>query len=270
MQKPLICAALTCLLQVNSALAEQYARFSYLGAEHYGVVQGDHIQLLEAGLFPLSKRLDTTVSIEDVDWLPPTDAKKVFAVGKNFSSHIASRASGPPPIFPKLPSALTGHNTHITLPADATNVHFEGEMVLVIGKRAKNITEAQAGDYIFGITVGNDLTERSWQRKDLQWLRAKATDGFGPVGPVIERAVDYNNVVITTRVNGKIVQQESTKNMIHKPAKVVSYLSRYFSLEPGDLIFMGTPGRTHSLKHNDEITVNLEGVGTLSNRIKKP
>ena len=264
---PLIFVVFICLFNLNTARAEQYARVLYSGTEYYGLVKGDQIQLLEGGLFPPSPASGQFVSITDVMWLPPTNARKVFAVGKNFASHRSSRASAPPPIFLKLPSALTGHNREVTLPADATNLHFEGEMVLVIGKFAKNINESEAHDYIFGITAGNDLTERSWQRKDLQWIRAKASDGFGPVGPVIERDINYNDALITTRLNGKVVQQESTKNMIHSPAKVVSHLSQYFSLEPGDLIFMGTPGRTKSMQHNDIVTVDIEGVGTLSNKI---
>ncbi|MFA0697972.1 fumarylacetoacetate hydrolase family protein, partial [Vibrio sp. 10N.222.49.C9] len=96
-------------------------------------------------------------------------------------------------------------------------VHFEGELVLVIGKETRYVTESEASDAIFGVTVGNDITERGWQGRDLQWLRSKAADGFGPIGATITRGMDYNNVILTTRLNGKVVQQESTKNMIHSP-----------------------------------------------------
>ena len=136
-----------------------------------------------------------------------------------------------------------------------------------IGKQAKNITEAQANDVIWGVTVGNDLTERNWQGSDLQWMRAKASDDFGPISPVVAKGVDFNNVLLTTRLNGKVVQQENTKNMIHKPAKVVSYLSQYFTLMPGDLIFMGTPGRTQSLSKGDVVSVTIDQVGEVSNTI---
>ena len=149
-------------------------------------------------------------------------------------------------------------------------MHFEGELVLVIGKEAKDISQAEAPSFIFGVTAGNDLTERSWQSHDLQWMRAKASDGFGPVGPVLVSGLDYDDLLLTTRLNGEIVQQESTLNMIHKPAKVVSYLSRYFTLLPGDMIFMGTPGRTSALEHGDVVSVTVDGVGTLTNRIVAP
>ncbi len=256
------------LFTTGSALAQdRYVHFAFDNATYHGMVKGDEIRLLSAGLFPLSEPTGESLKLAQVTILPPTEPQKVFAVGMNFASHLSSRASGSPPVFLKLPSSLTAHNTSIRRPDGADNLHFEGELVLVIGKTAKHISEEEAPSYIFGVTAGNDLTERSWQRRDLQWLRAKAADGFGPVGPYIATGLDYNNTVITTRLNDKIVQQENTRNMIHSPAKVVSYLSTYFTLEPGDLIFMGTPGKTKALKNGDEVSVEIDGVGKLSNQI---
>ncbi len=259
---------LVCLFFTATAEAQHFARFTYQGETYYGRVDADRINLLESSLFPLSAETGKSVSVNEIKWLPPTEAQKVFAVGMNFASHIASNSSAPPPLFLKLPTSLTGHQQTVNLPADATNVHFEGELVLVIGTRAKNVSEEEAANYIFGATVGNDLTERSWQGTDLQWMRAKASDGFGPVGPVIATEIDYNNVLLTTRLNNKVVQQENTQNMIHSPSKVVSYLSRYFTLEPGDLIFMGTPGRTKALQDGDVVSVDIAGIGQISNAIQ--
>ncbi len=246
-----------------------YVRNELEGAIRHGVLQGAAIAELRGGLFPLSAKTGREIPLISVRLLPPTRASKVFAVGMNFASHFASSSRRPPPVFLKLPSSLIGHGQTITFPPDASNVHFEGELVLVIGKRAKNIAAADASRYIFGVTAGNDLTERTWQRRDLQWLRAKASDGFGPVGPAVVSGLDYNQMVLTTRLNGRVVQHESTRNMIHKPDKVVSYLSRYFTLEPGDLIFMGTPGRTRALKDKDVVSVTIDGVGTLTNTIAR-
>ena len=246
---------------------ERYVRFNHDGEAKYGVLSGDSVKVLSGGLFPVSEVTDESVKLSEISFLPPTRAGKVFAVGMNFASHLASQASGPPPLFLKLPTSLIGHEQEIQLPEDAKNVHFEGELVLVIGKLAKNVPESQAEDYIFGVTAGNDLTERGWQGRDLQWLRAKAADGFGPVGPYVATGLDYNDLLLTTRVNNEVVQEESTKNMIHSPAKVVSYLSRYFTLEPGDLIFMGTPGRTRALENGEVVSVTIEGIGKLSNKI---
>ena len=251
----------------SPAESVSYVRYEHNGTVAFGILKESVITPLQGGLFPLSQPTNQTLAVGDVRLLAPTDARKVFAVGMNFASHIASSARGAPPLFLKLPSSLVGHQQAISFPADARNVHFEGELVLIIGKRARNVPQAQAANYIFGVTAGNDLTERSWQGSDLQWMRAKASDGFGPVGPAISTGLDYNNLLLTTRLNGTIVQQENTRIMLHKPAKVVSYLSRYFTLEPGDMIFMGTPGRTRSLKPGDVVSVHIDGVGMLSNQI---
>jgi len=246
-----------------------YARFQYDNKISYGQIIGKNIQPLSGDIFSKPKPNGKPIPLAKVKLLLPTQAQKVFAVGMNFASHISSPSNRPPPLFLKLPTSLIATGKTIELPVDARNVHFEGELVLVIGKRTKNISEADAPSAIFGVTVGNDLTERSWQSSDLQWMRSKASDGFGPVSPVIAKGVDYNNVLLTTRLNGEVVQQENTKFMIHKPAKVVSYLSKYFTLMPGDLIFMGTPGRTKALSNGDKVSVTIDKVGTVENTIKR-
>ena len=146
-------------------------------------------------------------------------------------------------------------------------MHYEGEMVIVIGKRAVNVTAEQAGDYIFGISAGNDVSARGWQSSDLQWVRAKASDTFGPVGPVVATGLDYNNVLVETRVNGEVRQSERTTHLIHNVAKIVAFTSRYITLEPGDMIFTGTPGRTSRLAPGDVVEITVEGVGTLRNPV---
>lgn len=246
-----------------------YARFQHDNQVSYGQIIGDKIQPLSGDLFSNPEPNGKPIALKQVELLLPTQPQKVFAVGMNFASHIASDSDRPPPLFLKLPSSLITSGKSIQLTPDARNVHFEGELVLIIGKRTKNISEADAHSAIFGVTVGNDLTERSWQGSDLQWMRAKAADGFGPVGSRIATGIDFNNVLLTTKLNGKVVQQENTKFMIHKPAKVVSYLSKYFTLMPGDMIFMGTPGRTKALNNGDEVSVTIDKVGTVVNTIKR-
>lgn len=258
------------LFSVNCwAQIEYFARFEHNQQISYGRIVGDKIEPIKGDLFAKPISYKPAIALSSVKLLTPTIPKTVFAVGMNFSSHMASSSAAPPPIFLKLPSSLIASGEVIYLPKDAKNVHFEGELVLVIGQRAKNITQADARKVIFGVTAGNDLTERTWQGTDLQWMRAKASDGFGPIGTVIAKGVDYNNVLLTTRLNGAIVQQENTRNMIHSPAKVVSYLSQYFTLEPGDLIFMGTPGRTQTLAIGDKVSVSIDKVATVKNEIRK-
>lgn len=153
---------------------------------------------------------------------------------------------------------------------DASNLHYEGELVVVIGKTARNIRPADAPEYIFGVTAGNDVTERNWQSSDLQWLRGKGADSFAPVAPWIATGLNYNNLLVQTRLNGKTVQAESTANLLFSIDEIVSYASRYFTLYPGDLIFTGTPGTTRAMSTGDVIEVEIEGVGILSNIVEKP
>jgi 2-keto-4-pentenoate hydratase/2-oxohepta-3-ene-1,7-dioic acid hydratase in catechol pathway len=257
---------------VSPTMAEiqYFARFQYEDTVSYGHIINDKIQAIKGSPFTTYQLIGKTIPIKEVTLLTPSEPQKVFAVGMNFASHISSTSSAPPPLFLKLPSSLITSGSDIELPVDANNVHFEGELVLIIGLKSKNISEQQASKAIFGVTAGNDLTERTWQGSDLQWMRAKASDGFGPVGSVIAVGANYNDLLLTTHLNGKIVQQETTANMIHSPIKVVSYLSRYFTLMPGDLIFMGTPGRTQSLKDGDVVSVTIEQVGMVKNTIRKP
>lgn len=249
------------------AQTKYYAKFEYNNEINYGQIQGEKIQALNGSIFNKPLPVGEPIDLKDVKLLIPTKPQKVFAVGMNFASHLPSSFDAPPPMFLKLPTSLIASNQTVIFPKDATNVHFEGELVLIIGKKAKNVSENEAKNYIFGVTVGNDLTERNWQSSDLQWLRSKASDGFAPIGSIIATGVDYNNLLLTTRLNGKIVQQENTRNMIHKPSKVVSYLSQYFTLMPGDLIYMGTPGRTQALSNGDKVSVTIEKVASVENII---
>lgn len=266
--KCLFLIPLTFLSAIAQADTEYFARYTHEGTVSYGQVFGEIIQPIDGSPFEPHRATGTLISLHDVELMLPTDPQKVFAVGMNFASHLSSPSEAPPPLFLKLPTSLVVSGQDIQLPSDAHNVHFEGELVLVIGGKAKNISEAEAEDFVFAVSVGNDLTERSWQGQDLQWLRSKASDGFGPISPIMAVGVDYNNVQLTTRLNGEIVQQESTAHMIHSPAKVVSYLSQYFTLLPGDLIFMGTPGRTQALDDGDVVSVTIEQVGQVSNTIR--
>ncbi|MEZ9517747.1 fumarylacetoacetate hydrolase family protein [Vibrio splendidus] len=252
----------------SSVETEEFVRYQYQDKISYGKLDKGVVLPISGDIFSEHSVVETSISLESVEVLLPTQPEKVFAVGMNFASHLASPGDAPPPMFLKLPSSLILTGEAIQVPPEARNVHFEGELVVVIGKELSQASEEEAEQAIFGVTVGNDITERSWQGTDLQWLRAKASDGFGPIGNTIVRGIDYNNVQLTTRVNGKVVQQENTSFMIHKPRKVISYLSHYFTLKPGDLVFMGTPGRTYALSDKDQVSVTIEGVGTVVNEVR--
>ena len=142
------------------------------------------------------------------------------------------------------------------------------EMVLVIGKECARVSEAEAPGCIFGITAGNDVSERDWQSADLQWFRAKASDTFGPVGPAIAVGLNPDDVLVETRLNGEVRQHQRTTDLIFNTSEIVSYVSRYVTLRPGDLIFTGTPGSTKAMENGDVVEVEVEGVGVLRNTVR--
>ena len=266
-----ILAVLTALWIGGAVAAEnevmRYVRVEHQGATFYGLLEGETIHRLAGGLFDPPERTGMSVALSDVTLLPPSEPTKVLAVGLNFRSHAGDSGAVHPELFAKLPSAMVGQDAPIHLPPGAGNPHYEGELVVVIGKRAKNVSVADAPAYVFGVTAGNDVSERGWQTSDLQWLRAKASDGFAPVGPAIATGLDYKDLLIETRLNGTVQQSESTKFLIHNVDEMVSFTSRYITLEPGDLIFCGTPGRTRPMKPGDVVEITIQGVGTLRNKV---
>jgi 2-keto-4-pentenoate hydratase/2-oxohepta-3-ene-1,7-dioic acid hydratase in catechol pathway len=143
------------------------------------------------------------------------------------------------------------------------------EMVIVIGKKGKNIPESDTGQHIFGITAGNDVSERDWQKGDLQWFRAKGSDTFGALGPCIAQGLNYNNLLVESRLNGEVRQSQRTSDLIFPVPLIVSYVSRFVTLVPGDIIYTGTPGNTKAMAPGDVIEIEVEGVGVLRNRIAR-
>jgi len=249
--------------------ATQYVRYSYDGAVSYGIIRGDLVHTLDENFLNSSRETGTTISLSKVRLLTPVEPSKVIAVGLNYKSHLGERPESEyPGLFAKYPSSLIAQNEAIIIPADAKNLHYEGELVIVIGKKAKNIAASEAQDYIFGVTAGNDLSERDWQLSDLQWLRAKASDTFAPIGPVVTRGLDYNNLLLETRLNGETVQSERTMDLIFDIDTIVSYVSTYFTLLPGDIIFTGTPGSTQAVSPGDIVEIEIEGIGILRNPVR--
>ena len=249
----------------------RYVKYEAGGRAFWGILENNDtiIRELQGNPFDGSaKPTGKTVKPVEVKYLPPAEAKKVIAAGFNYRSHIGQASPAKyVGLFAKFPTSLTGHEQPIIYPADATTVHYEAEICVVIGKKATNITEAQAKDYIFGVTACNDVSERAWQKQDLQWLRAKAADTFGPMGPVLVTSVDYANLKLIGRHNGKVVQETTTDLLIFSIDNIVSYTSRYITLEPGDVIFTGTPGTTQSMKPGDTFEVEIPGVTTLKNTV---
>jgi 2-keto-4-pentenoate hydratase/2-oxohepta-3-ene-1,7-dioic acid hydratase in catechol pathway len=266
-------AAMAAALVLTSAcLAQdditQYVRYSHGGVIAYGILEGETISVLEGDLFSSPSQTGETVLLSAVRLLAPCEPSKVIAVGLNYQSHLGDRAPAEyPGLFAKYPTSIVGHEDAIVMPEDSRNLHYEGELVIVIGRRAKDVSVEDAGDYIFGVTAGNDVSERDWQSADLQWFRAKGSDTFGPLGPMIVSGLDYNDLQVQSRVNGEVRQTGRTGDLIFDIETIVSYVSKYVTLFPGDVIFTGTPGQTMAMQAGDVVEIEVEGVGVLRNTV---
>jgi 2-keto-4-pentenoate hydratase/2-oxohepta-3-ene-1,7-dioic acid hydratase in catechol pathway len=208
--------------------------------------------------------------------------EKIICIGLNYISHREEcniETPAYPVIFSKFNNALAAHNETIALPKAAKKFDYEAELVIVIGKEAANVTKEDALSYVFGYTVGNDLSARDLQLRTGQWLLGKTCDQFAPIGPYLVTAdeIDPSNLNIECKVNGKLRQSANTRDMIFDCATIVSYLSRHMTLKPGDIIFSGTPGgvilgypenEQKWLKAGDEVTVTIEKIGSLVNVLK--
>lgn len=254
---------------VGDQPAGEYVRIAdAAGAAAWGHIEGDEIVVLHAAPWAGGAPTGDRVARAGARLLAPADPGKVIAIGLNYASHLGGREPAAyPGVFAKLPTSIVGPGDAIEKREDAGNLHYEGELVLVIAREARDVPVEQAQDYIFGVTAGNDVSERDWQGADLQWFRAKASDTYGPIGPVISRGVNYDDLELTTRLNGDIVQQQRTSDLIFDTSYIVSYVSRYVTLMPGDVIFTGTPGTTQAMNEGDLVSVEVETVGVLENTI---
>jgi len=240
----------------------------------YGILKGETVHLLSGS--PLSagaKETGVKLALKEVKkFLPPVEAPNVIALGLNYREHateIKMELPSAPVIFLKATSSLAGHLEPVILPAEApAEVDYEAELVVVIGKAAKNIPEKKASEYIFGYTCGNDVTARDCQWKtDKQWARAKSFDTFSPIGPWITDEVDPDNLKIEAYLNGKCVQSSWTSNMIFPVKKIFSFISQIMTLHPGDVIATGTPVGVGPMKPGDRVEIKIEKIGVLRNYI---
>ena len=217
-----------------------------------------------AGVTTTTITTTTTVRVDKAknETTTTTDTKESVRV----EGVVPKKFQIPQPFF-KAASCVTGHGQDIVIPEGAENVHYEAELVVVISKTAKNISKDQALDYVLGVTCGNDVSARIWQKADVQWWRAKGSDTFGPCGPYIVSGLDYDDLMMQLRVNGEVKQKESTAQLIHSVADCVSFISQHVTLQPGDLIFTGTPGKTGAIQPGDVVEVELDGVGVLRNTV---
>ena len=211
-------------------------------------------------------------ALPDVRLLSPFLPSKVVALGKNYAAHakeMGGEAPQTPLIFMKPSTSVIGDGDAIRLPSSSTEVHYEGELAVVIGTPARNVAPDDAVSHVFGYAAANDVTARDQQRSDVQFTRAKGYDSFCPLGPWVETVLDPADLRLVTRVNGEIKQDGRTSQMIHDIAKQIAFISGVMTLLPGDVILTGTPEGVGPIVAGDTVSVEIEGIGTLTNPVRK-
>jgi 2-keto-4-pentenoate hydratase/2-oxohepta-3-ene-1,7-dioic acid hydratase in catechol pathway len=246
------------------------ARFSSGGDPRFGIIDGDEIVVLAGDpMFAGFATTEERVALADVKLLAPVIPRsKVVCIGLNYSEHKVDMGGvGPatPLMFLKPNTAIVGPGDAIQMPPNVGKIVHEGELVVVIGKIAKRVKAADYADYVFGYTIGNDVSARDLMASDGQWARAKGYDTFAPIGPVIETELDPNNVEITTHVDGELRRHGNTATMLHSVAEIVEFASDVWTLLPGDIIMTGTPAGLGGFTAGQRIDITIEGIGTLSN-----
>lgn len=258
--------AMSALVLSSAASAQSFVRYSQNGGPvSWGMIHDDGIHQLADAPYLSMDHTGVVVQREDVKLEAPVDPDLVFMTAFNFRSHISGEPAAYPGLFTIPSNSIIGPEDPIVRPAESTNLHYEAEMAIIVGKRAENVAVEDAHEYIFGVTGGNDVSERDWQSGDIQWVRAKGSRGFNAVGPVLVKGADYKNIEITGRLNGEVRQSENSSDLIFGMEEMLSYISRYFTLEPGDMIWSGTMGSTRAMVPGDVYEVELSGIGVLSN-----
>lgn len=261
-------AAASLQAQAPNSAAARYVRFQAGSKTAYGVLEGDAVHELTGSYLHGAKKKGAKHPLSSVMLLAPVEPPKILAVGLNYKSHLGSRTPPTKPeLFFKPNTCLQKPGGDIVIPTASKNTHYEGELVLVISKRLRNASREEAQAAIFGVTCGNDVSERDWQKDDLQWWRAKGCDTFGPVGPWVATGLNYGNLLLQTRLNGEVVQKQSTSDLLFDCPAMVQFASQYVTLEPGDIIFTGTPQTTKKMGRGDTVEVDIEGVGVLRNKV---
>jgi 2-keto-4-pentenoate hydratase/2-oxohepta-3-ene-1,7-dioic acid hydratase in catechol pathway len=247
------------------------ARFSNGADPRFGIVDGPELVVLKG--HPLVAGYQTTgerIPLKEVKLLAPTIPSKIICIGKNFADHaaeIGEEVTAEPLIFFKPSSSIIGHGDAIVIPPQSKQVELEAELCLVIGKLAKNVSADKALEYLWGVTIANDVTARDLQFGDGQWARSKGFDTFCPLGPWVETEFLPDGQVIESRINGEVRQNVAISEMVHNIPSIISYVSKNMSLLPGDIILTGSPAGISVINSGDLIECEIEGIGILSNPV---
>lgn len=255
----------------------RWARFEHEGTVSYGIVEDEAVAVVEGDPFDGHRRTGERLPLDAISWLPPVVPPTFYCVGLNYAEHVrmAAAARGEAPVLPEKPdvgyravNALIGHGAPIVLPPDASEqVQYEGELVCVVGRKAKHLARDDALDCLLGFTIGNDVSERTWQKTDRTIWRAKNTDTFKPMGPWIETELDLDAARTRVRLNGRQVIDFETNAMLFGVVDFLVAITRYITLYPGDVLWMGTEGEAENLCAGDEVEIEITGIGTLRNPV---
>lgn len=239
----------------------------------WGVVESDQVRSLPDGPFGSLDGAETLGSVDDLPLLAPATPSKIVCVGRNYAAHAAEHGADVPTeplLFLKPPSSVIAPFSEIVLPDLSSQVEHECELALVIGRRCRAVSAEKALQHVLGITCGNDVTARDLQRADSQWTRGKGFDTFCPLGPWIVTGLgeeEIGHLEVSCRVNGALRQRANTQQMVFSPASLIAYITRVMTLEPGDVIMTGTPSGVGPLRSGDQVEVEVERVGKLTNPV---
>ncbi len=246
-----------------------FCRFSMDGRAYSGKIRANMVDIVEGDPFAGFTEMRISYPLSRVRLLAPFTPRKIWCVGRNYYGHVRelqNEVPEEPLIFSKPTSSLVGPGDAVRVPTWVGRVDYEGELAVVIKSACRNVEENDASKYILGYTCLNDVTARDLQKKDPQWTRAKGFDTFCPIGPALLLSSEIPpETQLTTRHNGKVVQQNTVSNMIFSIGRVISHISRFATLEPGDIIATGTPEGIGRIAPGDTVEVEIDGIGTLSN-----
>lgn len=258
----------------------KFGRFARQNRIFYGVVEGDQVTELEGSIFEDYKATSKKHALSALETLVPCKPYNFYCAGLNYAAHIewANRRKGTQTRLPdkadvgyRSANALIPTGETIVIPADSPGpVQYEGELVAVIGKKARHLTEKEALSCVLGYTLGNDVSERGWQASDRTLWRAKNADTFKPMGPFIVTGLDPMNLDIAIKIDGKVVSEYSTSKMLFSAQRYLAEISKYMTLWPGDVLWLGTDGATlPDLEDGMLCEILQKDIGVLSNPVKR-
>lgn len=255
----------------------KWCRFQYGDKAAYGIIEGETVVEVTGSPFGSYNETTEIYPLEAVKLLVPVIPTTFYAAGLNYREHATAVAKrrGEEPKFPtqadvgyRANNALIAHNEPIVIPRDASqHVQYEGELVAVIGKTCRRVSEDHALDYVLGYTIGNDVSERTWQRSDRTLWRAKNTDTFKPMGPWIVTGINPDDLHVTIRLNERIVGEYDVATAIFGVRQFITRMSQYLTLHPGDVLWMGTDGDTENMRDGDVVEVEISNIGVLRNLV---